>query len=478
MLRSSNFGVAERAFSSNNTIECWITSHQEVPQSLHDDIFVRPSCVQQETILSAMCSQNDNLASEISNLEPQASSSHDPGHCPSATPWRAPGYLEVARQRLAVTMPGPPRRQPPALDIDFADQSCQTNPISWETMASVKDRASRGPFGASVSRPFIGGVSWQALAPLTYFNAVHESDSYRDGTFYNESSSTTPNSIFSNCSSTSYFEPPDLTDTNGCTDAVGQAYHWWPPDQLGIIPDTQRTTIQNMAHYNSQLTSLSMERGDVSKSDAVEMCPIGVGRISSLSDAKLSHITTQGPFHEGVEHQESYLVKPRSISDETCETASGALLSNNAQNPSFGSDGNESFVFAEWPEADILCSPVGGSEGYTRSHPFSPQLGHLRLRAQSGAHITSYPICQSPKKPIHRYSSNPRRTMLPSRNSPQDEVLLQLRKAGYSYKDVKTKGKFKEAESTLRGRFRTLTKDKDQRVRKPQWQAEDVSSRY
>jgi hypothetical protein len=43
-----------------------------------------------------------------------------------------------------------------------------------------------------------------------------------------------------------------------------------------------------------------------------------------------------------------------------------------------------------------------------------------------------------------------------------------------SYKEIKAKGNFKEAVSTLRGRFRTLTKEPEQRVRRPQWSERDV----
>lgn len=53
--------------------------------------------------------------------------------------------------------------------------------------------------------------------------------------------------------------------------------------------------------------------------------------------------------------------------------------------------------------------------------------------------------------------------------------LIDCKRRGLSYKDIKRMGGFKEAESTLRGRFRTLTKAKDQRVRKPKWQDKDVS---
>lgn len=53
--------------------------------------------------------------------------------------------------------------------------------------------------------------------------------------------------------------------------------------------------------------------------------------------------------------------------------------------------------------------------------------------------------------------------------------LIECKRRGLSYKDIKRIGGFKEAESTLRGRFRTLTKSKEQRVRKPKWQDKDVS---
>ncbi|KAI9040153.1 uncharacterized protein KD926_008476 [Aspergillus affinis] len=57
----------------------------------------------------------------------------------------------------------------------------------------------------------------------------------------------------------------------------------------------------------------------------------------------------------------------------------------------------------------------------------------------------------------------------------RNAFLIECKRHGLSYKDIKRLGGFKEAESTLRGRFRNLTKSKDQRVRKPQWHDKDVS---
>lgn len=56
----------------------------------------------------------------------------------------------------------------------------------------------------------------------------------------------------------------------------------------------------------------------------------------------------------------------------------------------------------------------------------------------------------------------------------KDDFLVRSKMTGMSYKDIRKKGKFTEAESTLRGRYRTLTKHKAERVRKPEWNENDV----
>lgn len=60
----------------------------------------------------------------------------------------------------------------------------------------------------------------------------------------------------------------------------------------------------------------------------------------------------------------------------------------------------------------------------------------------------------------------------------RDKMLIDMRNKGHSYKDIKRAGHFKEAESTLRGRLRTLTKEKSERVRKPKWNGRDVWQNY
>ena len=70
--------------------------------------------------------------------------------------------------------------------------------------------------------------------------------------------------------------------------------------------------------------------------------------------------------------------------------------------------------------------------------------------------------------------SNYRRSSSGSQRRACDDFLVRSKLAGMSYRDIRVQGHFTEAESTLRGRFRTLTKRKEQRVRKPQWHEKDV----
>jgi hypothetical protein len=64
------------------------------------------------------------------------------------------------------------------------------------------------------------------------------------------------------------------------------------------------------------------------------------------------------------------------------------------------------------------------------------------------------------------------------RATAKDRELIDWKNQGLSYKEIKARGGFDEAESTLRGRYRTLTKPKHLRVRKPEWQQKDVRIVY
>ncbi|KAI0165856.1 hypothetical protein GGR57DRAFT_497324 [Xylariaceae sp. FL1272] len=56
----------------------------------------------------------------------------------------------------------------------------------------------------------------------------------------------------------------------------------------------------------------------------------------------------------------------------------------------------------------------------------------------------------------------------------KNQFLVESKRKGLTYREIKRMGDFPEAESTLRGRYRTLTKNKEHRVRKPEWQEKDI----
>jgi hypothetical protein len=56
----------------------------------------------------------------------------------------------------------------------------------------------------------------------------------------------------------------------------------------------------------------------------------------------------------------------------------------------------------------------------------------------------------------------------------QNQFLIESKRRGMTYKEIRRQGGFIEAESTLRGRYRTLTKSKEARVRRPEWSENDV----
>ena len=58
--------------------------------------------------------------------------------------------------------------------------------------------------------------------------------------------------------------------------------------------------------------------------------------------------------------------------------------------------------------------------------------------------------------------------------SAKNRFLVKNRNDGMSYKEIKELGGFSEAVSTLRGRYRMLTKHASERVRRPEWTDLDV----
>ncbi|CRG92140.1 hypothetical protein PISL3812_09196 [Talaromyces islandicus] len=56
----------------------------------------------------------------------------------------------------------------------------------------------------------------------------------------------------------------------------------------------------------------------------------------------------------------------------------------------------------------------------------------------------------------------------------KNTYLLEAKRRGVSYRDIKEYGEIPDAESTLRGRYRMLTKSAEERVRRPVWEPRDL----
>ncbi|KAF2997408.1 hypothetical protein E8E13_005380 [Curvularia kusanoi] len=62
-----------------------------------------------------------------------------------------------------------------------------------------------------------------------------------------------------------------------------------------------------------------------------------------------------------------------------------------------------------------------------------------------------------------------------AQRSKDDEMLLQMKRDGRTYRDIRKALGRKVAESTLRGRYRSLTKPRKERVRAPKWTETDIA---
>ncbi|KAI9771864.1 MAG: hypothetical protein M1840_001634 [Geoglossum simile] len=124
---------------------------------------------------------------------------------------------------------------------------------------------------------------------------------------------------------------------------------------------------------------------------------------------------------------------------------------------------------------EVQLSRKRQPRGQTSSGSSVPRLIHPKLPSDERSWRSS--SLDSRSAPTRR--SSPRGRTNPNARAAQrkimkDQFLIESKFAGMSYREIREKGNFSEAESTLRGRFRTLTKEKGKRVRKPEWEDEDI----
>ncbi|KAJ9615766.1 hypothetical protein H2200_001843 [Cladophialophora chaetospira] len=111
---------------------------------------------------------------------------------------------------------------------------------------------------------------------------------------------------------------------------------------------------------------------------------------------------------------------------------------------------------AQYHESGTLVVP-----GYTAQYPDPAEFNTSLSPTPDFKSSSTTPSKQHGTKGVQRDTST-------------DLLLVQLRQGGKSYKQIKEILGLEEAESTLRGRYRTLIKPKEARVRKPEWTCDDV----
>jgi hypothetical protein len=132
-------------------------------------------------------------------------------------------------------------------------------------------------------------------------------------------------------------------------------------------------------------------------------------------------------------------------------------------------------------ESCMTTEEDGSSASDVSENDFNPYLktsqrkkNNARKREERSLSPLSA-ILESPIEPQAAERPMPDAWGIDNDRKARDRFLVACRSRGMTYREIKKAGKMHEAESTLRGRHRVLTKCKAQRIRKPQWTKKDAS---
>jgi hypothetical protein len=155
------------------------------------------------------------------------------------------------------------------------------------------------------------------------------------------------------------------------------------------------------------------------------------------------------------------------------------------------------YRFPSDPSYSFMGSTSNSSQLYTPSSIMmpsgqpSPQIHAQQQSDNSISHGENniLAICSTSRRQyaerVHSTASMgiPPDTQMPlttgaqAQRADEDKILLEEKQKGLTYKEIRKKMRTLVAESTLRGRYRSLTKERKDRVRKPVWTPKDVSAK-
>jgi len=149
---------------------------------------------------------------------------------------------------------------------------------------------------------------------------------------------------------------------------------------------------------------------------------------------------------------------------------------------SYGQSQGSSPGGAQWLPPGYVTEKAALAQGYQQNHS-------SRSRIDLGPNSFLAPLDRSSRQRQSQWSNTPdvpaqshfqSRFVTPltdadnDQRAKDDDTLLQMKRDGYTYRDIRKALGRKVAESTLRGRYRSLTKPRKDRLRAPKWTETDV----
>jgi hypothetical protein len=160
------------------------------------------------------------------------------------------------------------------------------------------------------------------------------------------------------------------------------------------------------------------------------------------------------------------------VYDDTSQYDSG-FLNSQKNSPGISSwfTGGQSPTLASMPyrprNPPVSSAPINSLPNGLQARNNADKKNTRETVAWNASH-TNIPSQQSFQDHFHSYQP-------PDTRKADDEILLKGKRNGLTYKEISKRMHTKCAESTLRGRYRSLTKARQDRVRKPVWREKDVS---
>ena len=282
--------------------------------------------------------------------------------------------------------------------------------------------------------------------------------------------------------------------------------------EIGVVGDAYHSPLATIEWWQTCRNSGLFQNGTSSPITQSVLCEA----VWETQVVHVNHISPNGPSAVGTESSGccdsqrddhppfTFTSDPTVINglqgDTPCRVGVQPLWFQSQEQARYDSGGGNSWSFEGWHSDVKAISLTGdGSSPYPPSDPdnISSHFEYIdSYRQEVPTHPTTAPenLCLPNTTGFVKYSSSPISAGWASysvdedhqrcgnndagtselRRHAKDDFLVRSKRSGMSYREIRNKGHFKEAESTLRGRYRTLTKRREQRVRKPQWQPKDV----